>query len=696
MVDYRDILRAAGYPEQVLVLDFETYFDKDYSLSKLSTVEYVRDPRFEVMGMGVWCSAAQSLTPDFLDPAGTKLFLDSTSDLMDSYTIVGQHLQFDALILRERYGITPKYTVDILDLARHLDARDKHGLDHLAKRYGAPTPKGDTSQFLGLHWAAMTPEQRAALADYCCNDVAIEAYLFQTLLPRLTNPTTELRLASQTLRNFLVPQIRIDSDLGHRLQADMRAELQRPVDELNELGLQVIEPCRITKRTSRPPVVRPVTVEDISKDSMFLKLLASALPEGESIPMKQGKVRMIPALAKTDTALDYLLKHPSAVVRRLMEARKGTDSWPSHISRVQKLIDQSAARGGFMGAPLTYYGAHTGRWSGRDGVNFQNFGAREEIHPLVRQVGQMLIAPDGYVFGCGDLSQIEARVVAWLAGQDDLVAQFAAGEDVYSRFAAESVFHAEVRKPKPEDPPDLASLLRVRRAFGKMTTLACGFGMGAETFKARCMGDKDLRPSFDSGEYDVRFCHKIVNLYRNRYSMIPAYWKEVENAWKYVAKYHNKTATVSHNGHAIQFRADGSTVVVELPSSRCLFYPHAAVANVKYAYKKPGAGYGEFSTGVREEGRYHWGKVYGGILVENIVQAVARDVFGEGLVALEDAGLNPVFSVHDQAVCLLPVDAEHTPEDMLDQMRDIQCRVPVWAKGLPVAVECELTDRFHR
>lgn len=672
---WQNILAAARFPTKTLLIDVESYFDKEFSLSKMSTVEYICDSRFELTGLGYqWLDGAGG----FLSPAETESFL---TPLRDKYgpelaevTLVGQNLKYDALVLRERFGITPKYVVDVVDLSRHLDARDRHDLAHTAKKYNAPTPKGDTMQFSGYRWRDMDEVMQRNLEDYCLNDVQIEGYLFRTLLPRITRPDIELRLANQTLHQYLVPQIRVDTELGERLIVEMTAELQKPVDEVNATGLQVVEPGKITKRTSIPPTVRPVTVADVSKDKTFLSLLKLALPEGELVPMKQGKAKMIPALAKTDSQLDYLLSHPEPRVRTLMTARKATDTWPTHISRVRNLMAQASARGGYMGAPLKYYGAGPGRWSGCEGLNVQNFGARD-VHSLVLQVGRMLCAPDGHVFGTGDLSQIEARVLAWFAGQDDLLEAFRQGRDIYSEFAQDHLYHREVRKPTPDDSPELAKSLKTMRNVGKETILGAGYSMGGGTFYQRCLQKPSLKEAFESGDLNAQLCYRAIAVYRQRFGMIPAFWYELEKAWRFVARYRDQQATVSHNGHALRLWNENGTVVLQLPSGRCLFYPHAT------------------ASAVDDTCRYRWGHVYGGLLTENVCQATARDVFAEGMLRLEDAGLRPLFSVHDQAICLFDKDGA---EDKLHRMHELQCVTSAWAEGLPVATEGGLSERYKK
>jgi DNA polymerase len=227
--NWSDILAKAGYPTDVLILDFETYWDKDYSLKNLSTVEYVKDKRFEIMGLGAG-APSQQIAPTFFLPDQVQDFLDSVD--WDNTTIVGQYLFFDGLILREHFGIIPHFTVDIRDLAKFWDARDKHSLEYMAKQFGAPKPKGDNQWSKGSHWSDMTDIQRQLLADYCKTDVEIESYLFQKLLPLISNPDKELRLATHCLHAFLEPNIEINFELGEELKEKMEQEMLKTIDGL--------------------------------------------------------------------------------------------------------------------------------------------------------------------------------------------------------------------------------------------------------------------------------------------------------------------------------------------------------------------------------------------------------------------------------------------------------------------------------
>ena len=479
---YQGVLASAGFPTDTIVLDFESYFAADYNLRQkhMDIPQYVGDAKFEITGLGVM-GLGENEGPWFHRADTVSNTLEELQDPhnygpnLERCTVVGHNLYFDLLILREKYGITPKYTVDTRDLSRHMDARNHHSLEHLAKKYGAPTPKGDTNQFKGLHAADMSEYDWKALSGYCRNDIDITAFLLKKLLPMIKRPDVELRLAAQTLRMFLVPNIVVDTELGDRLVTEMSDQVGKAIEATHEYGILSIQSPRFLKRSSKPPVIRQIEAEDISKNALLINLFNQVLPEGETVPMKQGKKATIPTFSKMDDAFKWLLNHPVPAVRALAEARLAIKSWPNHVKRVQRILAQARCRDGMLGIPLNYYGGHLGRWSGSGKINAQNLGARD-VHPLIKDVGKMLLAPHGYLMGTGDLKQIEARKVAWLSGQTDLVDAFAAGTDIYSEFAQEHIFHEETHNPTKEEwasSPELAEQLSIRRDFGKMTILAC-------------------------------------------------------------------------------------------------------------------------------------------------------------------------------------------------------------------------------
>lgn len=369
-MNVQEILQLVGYPKDYLVIDFESYYDTKYSLNKMSTIEYVKDDQFELLGCG-FVDSDYPNNPWFVAPSQLKDKLGFIG--WELYTVVIKNAKFDILILQEIFGITPPYIIDIEDLSRHLDSRDKHSLKHLAVKHKLGV-KGRTEDFKGLHWDDMTPEQREALADYCVynkdSDINLERQLFELLLPQLTNPKLEIPLMWHTLDIYLNPMISFDFEKADELVEAMYEELWSVVDKTDEVE------------------------GDISGNKSFAKLLQAALGD-EKIPVKMGKRGNIPALAQADEGRKQMLEHPNERVRLLMEARIAVRSWPLHIKRVRNLIAQAKANGGKLSVPLKYYGAHTGRWSGTGGINLQNLGGAgrgKAIHPLIGKVRGLLRA----------------------------------------------------------------------------------------------------------------------------------------------------------------------------------------------------------------------------------------------------------------------------------------------------------------
>ena len=649
MANYQDILTQVGYPTDVLTLDFESYWTTEYSLKKMPTINYITDPQFELLGLGASDGGRVfGQDAEFIEPCDISKYLTFT--VWDNVTVLVKHARFDITILQEKFGIVPEYIIDLEDLTRHYDSRMSHKLKDLAKLHKLK-PKGETEDFKGLRWADMTPEQCKALAEYTIHDVELEMELFKIYLHKLSNPATELQLARHTIDLWLHKRFAVDLDLASKIKVQMRGKIASAIAASGHTPKEL-------------------------RSKKFVGWLQEALPDGEAVPMKQSKSnasKMIPALAKADEACQQLIAHPEQKVRDLLIGRLAAKSWPTHLKRVGSLVSQHIANGGSLRVPLKYYGGHTGRWGGVEKINLQNLGGKGrgvENDLLIQVVKQLIQAPDGYKLGVADSAQIEARVLAWLAGQQDLLDGFARSEDVYSVFAAR-LFGCEVRKPTKDDPPDVATELKIKRGFGKDTVLGAGYGMGATRFYNNCLANPSLRSLFDSGQYDFKFVKRLIDLYRSKYSKIPAYWDWVEKAFRRVIRFPHMEHTVGHHPHpSITFRNDHGTVEIELPSGRVLYYRHCKIDK-------------------KNSIKWHHGALWGGAITENIDQSISRDLLGYWILECEKAGLPVVLTVHDDIKTLLPVD--QAEEGLVKQM-EIMRSLPDWAENLPVDVEGKLSD----
>lgn len=392
--NWQQILRSCGYPTTTVTLDFETFWSKDYTLNDMSMVEYVMDDRFDFTGMGVFACHQPFADPInclFIPPERIedqiRTLQRNYGDNWEGCTYVNQNIMFDGLILKEKFGIIPRFTVDTLNLARHEDSRRKNSLSKLCEYYDIGTEKGDTSISKGLHWKEMSPTTRKKWREYTDTDIIATTKLFRVLLPMLSNPKTELRLQQHTLEMYLTPRFEFDFELAGQLMDGMHEELDKAL-----MDVKFITKYATKKHKEIIDIVRGQPFELALKDELRRV--------GERLPMKKGKNSNIVALAQTDVGFQKLLKHKDDRVRALAIARKSAKSWPTHIKRLQSMWNQAKLRNGMIAAALLYYGGHTGRWSGTQG-NPQNLpGAGrtgEGTHPLMKQMRNCLKAPKGNI-----------------------------------------------------------------------------------------------------------------------------------------------------------------------------------------------------------------------------------------------------------------------------------------------------------
>jgi DNA polymerase len=674
-----EILRDVGYPQDVIVLDWEAYFDEEYGLTKQTVPEFVNDKRWEEIALGHFHATgyapyidADVFTVVEIGPNAISTYLryiqGQYGPNFEEVTIVIQNAPFDASILAWRHGIYPRYIIDTTCLARAYHTRSKHGLGPLCEKFGLPA-KGETTDFLGatlrpgryfpprgrnkfkqapIPRPLMTDDLITKMVGYCSNDVAREWDVFKILLPKLTNPKVELAIQDTTLRLFTQPRLVCDLELG--------AEL-------------------VVKMASRMEGTLPagVTAEEVSGNHSFDSLLTTAIEAAGDRPglyQKAMKKGWAYGLAKDDPELKALLAHPSERVRALIKARVAIKSWPLHISRVQSIMSMARACGGLMPVPLKYHGAHPGRDSGAEGINLQNMPKRGE--PEILAIRGLLKAPDGDELVIVDKATIEARVLAYLAGQTDLVEAFTNKADVYCKFAS-IVLGWPVRKARKDDPAPIAKKCREGRALGKVGVLGCGYGMGWERLIEYASG-----PGYDLKlvEADAR---KIVDTYRQSNPMITGFWRAIEKAFIYTARYQANCEMP----RGISFHSTKDVdVVMRLPNGRCMNY---------HRVKLEAGEYGQMRASVWNEIEHHHDHLWGGVLTENVVQAVSRDLLMEAMLRLEAKGHHIVHRIHDELVILAKKGEGHVV--LKEAEREFRT-APVWAPGLPLDAEGCVSDRY--
>lgn len=412
----------------IVALDFETYYDKDYSLSKITTEEYVRDPRFQVIGVGVkvnndkteWFSGTHGKIKEFL----------AQYDWANSAVLV-HNMMFDGSILSWRFGIRPKVLFDTLCMARAIHGVEKSAsLKALAENYAVGEKGTEVLDAKGKRRGDFTPEELSAYGRYCINDVDLTYDIFNIMMSR-GFPKSELKLIDLTLRMFTEPTLGLDRE---RLEKHL-----------------------VKTQIMREDLLKSAGVEDKANLMSNPKFAALLGKFGAPCPMKISPTtgNMTHALAKSDQGMKDLLEHDDPQVQALAAARLGVKSTLEE-TRTQRFID--IAGRGLLPVPVRYYAAHTGRWGGDDKINLQNLPSRG---PNAKALKKCIVAPEGYSIVEADSSQIEARMLAWLAGQDDVVQTFASKGDVYKKMAS-AIYNV-----------DEGDVTKDQRFVGKTTVLGC-------------------------------------------------------------------------------------------------------------------------------------------------------------------------------------------------------------------------------
>ena len=613
----------------IVTIDFETYYDKEFSLSKMTTEAYVRSPDFEIIGVGV---KVNNYPTDWYSGDNPGKFLNSLD--YRNKAILCHNTAFDGAILSWHFGIKPRLWLDTLSMARPLHNVTVGGsLAKLAMHYGLGKKGDEVVAALGKRKKDFTETDLARYGEYCINDVDLTYALWNKM--KVGFPVSELMVIDQTLRMYTEPVIELDVPLLEKHLEEVRTRKRTLLRDLGNGPMSEEE-------------VRNMLMSN-DKFAEYLTLLGVEPPR--KVSPTTGKETW--AFAKTDKGMTDLLEHPDERVQNVAAARLGVKSTIEE-TRTESLI--GVAGRGRLPIMLNYYGAHTGRFSGGDKLNLQNLPSRGNT-----TIRRALKAPEGQSLIACDSSQIEARMVAWVAGQDDLVQAFREKRDVYSEFASEVYGRTITKADKTE------------RFVGKTCVLGLGYGMGAEKFRRTL----EIGQGGISVKIDINEAERIVRLYRQKNWKIVQFWQACGNALR------NILQGVERELHQqITCSAEG----IRLPNGFYIRYPALRETTNGFEYISDARSYQKAVVNRLTGGpsvALPWTRIYGGKVTENIVQALAALVIREQMAA---AGrhFKVAFQVHDEIIVAVPDKDAETAEAKLIE---IMSTPPKWAPDLPVACE---------
>jgi DNA polymerase len=645
--------------DRILTIDFETYWDsKEYTLSKMTTEEYIRDPRFLAFGACIH---------DFGTDLRTQWYRgDELHRVLSTYdwgrtAVLAHNAQFDVSILSWRYGVEPAFIFDTLSMGRALRGVEVgNSLAKLASDFGLP-PKGRALHSTdGLE--TLTPEIEKELADYCAHDVYLCEQIFERLVAGY--PTSELRLIDMTLKMYTRPMLVLDQ---------------------NMLAKELID-----ERDNREALLKKLDIDEsaLASNPKFAQLLESL---HVAPPMKKSKTtgKQTYALAKNDAMFQALLNGDNDDVRLLCEARLKVKS-TTERTRAQRFLD--IGQRGTLPVPLSYYGALSGRWTASKGsaINMQNLKRGSFLRKAI-------MAPEGYQLVVGDLSQIEPRVLAWLSDYTEMLGIFRAGGDPYAAFGAQMFGIPGMTKDSHP----------IHRQSAKSALLGAGYGLGWASFAAQLLvgflgapplryTKADARQLGVSQQYVQRFvdwednltkmaeiphtcsegellihcvvAKKIIDVYRATAHPVTSFWDMCSGLIE-TSLYGGK----EHTHKCLTFRKEQ----IILPNGMSLLYP-------RLRRKKDETGrqqwvYGEDDT-----------KLYAGKITNNVTQAVARIVMTDGMLRVSKR-YPVVGTVHDE---LLAIASDEEANDAKTWVLAQMVMEPRYLPGIPLGADGGVHRRY--
>lgn len=603
-----------------VVIDYETYYDKEYSLRKMNTQQYILDPRFKAHGVGVKVGDSETIWVPH------KLIKPVLSKVIPGNVVIHHNANFDGAISEWIYGLSPRMYIDTVSMSRAVlgDRLKSHSLDSVAE-FLLGERKGD-GLAVSMGVRDLDSEQERILATYCKRDCDLTWGIFKKLIAGF--PRGMLPMLDWTTRAFVQPRLLLDVPM-----------LEEHLARLQEEKAKVL----VSAGLDSPEAL-------MSNDKFALALQTLGVEPPTKISPTTGKVAF--AFAKTDEGLKELAEHEDTRVQALVAARL------AHKSTLEETRTESyIIAGGFGPWPVDYKYAgatNTLRFSGSNGA-----GGNPQNLPRKSLLRKAIMAADGKVLIVSDLSQIELRIVLALAGETEALDILREGGDLYCWFATR-IFGREITKADEDE-----------RQMAKSAVLGLGFGMGVDKFILYCK-QQGVPMTREMAEF-------IVKLYRETFPGVVKLWRTAEADLAYAL-----------NNQAVSFGRLSPSVVVS---------GHAPVLERCPGFKLPSGHWVKY-PGLRKDEEGQWSymtafgerRLWGGVVVENVVQALAADIIKEQtLTILNDIRLPVVMMTHDETVT--EGDEDYATEQMAAIVRVMSAPLKWWP-DLPLACEAHFAKRY--
>ena len=678
---------------RIVVLDFETYWNsKDYTLSKIGPISYIRDSRFSAQLMSYIVTDASTMTYDRVRVAEhdniPAVLAALKLDAPDVVTVAHNGNGFDFLILSEIYHVVPRIAIDTMCMERWTGVSriQNESLKSMAKFFQCGEKVEGTVISDGRKWPDdFTPDERTAFIQYCRNDTEQCFLSFKAMLPFMT--ADALLFSSITAKMACNPVLRLDDDMLTAYLNELSDKVTKARNDINRMFMFKSDEDFLKAIRSSASFVKmlellgrkPPMKYSVAKSETKRKKLEA---EGKTNLSEEDYAVYTPALAKSD--LDFVAMASDADERVALLVRTRLEN-NSSIQRSRAETFHALAKSGRpMPVMLNAFKAHTSRYTAgnsegsSDKLNLQNLSKRDPSQLTLRKAVQ---APDGMALVACDSSQIEARILAYVANETELVDAFRRGADPYADLA-EKIFQIPSEKiHKGAKSGD--KKLKAYRNVGKTGILSAGYGVGWRKY-ADTLLRQGVRLSSDIDQH-YEMAHHAHNVYRASNPNIVAFWDTCQTVIKamylgYSGEFGGPNDNIFQYSVApICGRDDVPTIIGPNKYTLRYFKLSCEVSeknNREEYYYTRVKGKSELKT-----------KIYGGALAENLCQYLAFALLQWQACRMTEQGIRLIANIHDSFLAICPEDeAEHTKSVMESCMSS----VPDWLGDFPVACEAEI------
>lgn len=678
---------------RIVVLDFETYWNsKDYTLSKIGPISYIRDSRFSAQLMSYIVTDASTMTYDRVRVAEhdniPAVLAALRLDAPDVVTVAHNGNGFDFLILSEIYHVVPRIAIDTMCMERWTGVSriQNESLKSMAKFFQCGEKVEGTVISDGRKWPEdFTPDERTAFIQYCRNDTEQCFLSFKAMLPFMT--ADALLFSSITAKMACNPVLRLDDDMLTAYLNELSDKVTKARNDINRMFMFKSDEDFLKAIRSSASFVKmlellgrkPPMKYSVAKSETKRKKLEA---EGKTNLSEEDYAVYTPALAKSD--LDFVAMASDADERVALLVRTRMEN-NSSIQRSRAETFHALAKSGRpMPVMLNAFKAHTSRYTAgnsegsSDKLNLQNLSKRDPSQLTLRKAVQ---APEGMALVACDSSQIEARILAYVANETELVDAFRRGADPYADLA-EKIFQIPSEKiHKGAKSGD--KKLKAYRNVGKTGILSAGYGVGWRKY-ADTLLRQGVRLSSDIDQH-YEMAHHAHNVYRASNPNIVAFWDTCQTVIKalylgYSGEFGGPNDNIFQYSVApICGRDDVPTIIGPNKYTLRYFKLSCEVSeknNREEYYYTRVKGKSELKT-----------KIYGGALAENLCQYLAFALLQWQACRMTEQGIRLIANIHDSFLAICPEDeAEHTKSVMESCMSS----VPDWLGDFPVACEAEI------